>query len=139
MNAHDELAGRSVLIVEDECVIAIDLAEVLTERGATIVGPAFTIEAAFELIAAERSLDVAVLDMQLDSTCDYAIAEALAKRCVPTVFATGLRSADIPARFASVPRCEKPIDLEMIVQAVAEEIARHRRSWLRCQQLTATG
>jgi hypothetical protein len=62
------LRGRWILIVEDDCVTAMDLAETLSAAGALILGPAATIDTAFELVRHGPHLDIALLDVEVKAT-----------------------------------------------------------------------
>lgn len=81
--------GLRVLVVEDEAMIAADLAETLRALGCEVVGPVGTVETALRLVTLAEQLDVAVLDVSLHGRASFPVADALAKRGVPVVFATG--------------------------------------------------
>ena len=100
---------RRVLVVEDEYYLAQDLARALQKLGAQVVGPVPTLEAALALIGAEP-VDAAVLDINLRGEEVYPVADALAERGIPFVFATGYDRSSIPATYQDVPRWEKPFD-----------------------------
>ena len=105
----DALKGRRLLVVEDEYLIAADLADVLTGQGANVIGPAGSIKDALDMLATERQLDGAILDINVRGERVYPVADALRARGVPFVFATGYDSWVIPDAFANVPRLEKPV------------------------------
>jgi PAS domain S-box-containing protein len=81
------LRGSRVLIVEDAVLLALELETGLSEAGAEIVGPAYELEEAMALL--DRPIDAAVLDANLNGRSVMPVAEALFKRKVPFVFATG--------------------------------------------------
>jgi CheY-like chemotaxis protein len=118
------LKGRWILIVEDDCVTAMDLAETLAAAGAQIIGPAGTIDSAFELLRRGPQLDIAVLDVELEGVDVFGVADELVKRDVPIVFTTGYERSEIPARFNRARHCEKPIGIAAIARALGEELAR---------------
>jgi predicted TIM-barrel fold metal-dependent hydrolase len=68
-------------------------------------------------------LDGAVLDVNLDGDRVYPIADALLALGIPFVFATGYDLWVIPAVYAGVPRCEKPIRVSLLSRLLAEQIA----------------
>ena len=115
-----QLAGRRVLIVEDEYFIADDLAQVLTRFGAEIVGPVATRDGALSLLATAESVDLAVLDINLRSESVFPVADVLTEQGVPFMFATGYDQASIPARHQHVPRWEKPFAPAALAQALPE-------------------
>jgi CheY-like chemotaxis protein len=118
------LAGRRILVVEDEYVLAADVAQALEELGAVVVGPAATAERALALVAGEDRLDGAVLDIDLGGERAYSVADALVARGVPFVFATGYDHWVVPAAHAQAPRCEKPVDTTVLTRTLSARIDR---------------
>ena len=112
------LAGRRVLLVEDEFFLAQELARAFAAQGAAVIGPAATTDDALDLIEQEGRIDGAVLDLNLQGEMAYTVADALLARGVPFVFATGYDAASIPARYAGVSRCEKPVSPAAITRAL---------------------
>jgi CheY-like chemotaxis protein len=104
------LHGRRVLIVEDEYLIAADLAKSLEELGAEVVGPVPSCEQALALIKQEPRVDAAVLDINLGADRAYPVADALRQARIPFVFASGYDAIVVPSAYADVPRHQKPID-----------------------------
>lgn len=82
------LAGKRILLVEDEPVIAFAVEDMLTDMGCEVVGPAFHLDDARRL-AAEQPIDAAILDVNLNNQRSYAVAEELSRRFIPFLFATG--------------------------------------------------
>jgi DNA-binding response OmpR family regulator len=113
------LTGQRVLVVEDEYFIADDIARALRMLGAEVIGPLPTREAALDAFASEERIDVAVLDINLRGEAIYPVADALRKRGVPFVFATGYDPASIPEPYRSVARWDKPFDPSALVAALA--------------------
>lgn len=109
------LAGRRILVVEDEFVIAALAADLLEGLGASVVGPAGTLEAALELAATE-DLHAAVLDVNMNGLRSDPVAELLAGRGVPFVFATGYGGGWPGA--AAAPVVEKPYTAERLAEAL---------------------
>lgn len=81
------LSGRSVLIVEDHYLFAEELRALVERLGARVLGPAWQVAAAIEILAAEKPA-LALLDVNLDEEEVYAVAIALGASGVPFVFAT---------------------------------------------------
>lgn len=111
------MAGRRVLVVEDEFYLADDLRRALADRGADVLGPVATVARA-RAIVAEEQLDFAVLDVNLRGETIFALATDLRARDVPFVFATGYDARTLPAAFADVPRWEKPFALDQCIDAL---------------------
>jgi CheY-like chemotaxis protein len=116
------LEGRRILVVEDEFLLADDLAQSLTEFGAVVLGPVRTVSAALELIATETELDAALLDVNLGREKVFAVADALQARDVPFCFTTGYESSSIPERFATVTRFEKPLDADAVTRVIGQRL-----------------
>ncbi len=106
--------SRRVLVVEDEYIIAADLADALADLAIEVVGPAGNAAQALALIAAER-LDGAILDINLNGEEAYPVADALIARHVPVVFATGYDRSAIRPPYEDIPRCEKPVEGRRVV------------------------
>jgi DNA-binding response OmpR family regulator len=77
-----------VLVVEDTFLIAVDLADQLTDSGYQVVGPVSTVKHALETMDGAE-LDGALLDVNLDGERSFPIAELLAARGIPFIFLTG--------------------------------------------------
>lgn len=84
------LAGLSVLIIEDEFLIAVEAQRIVEEVGATEVHLASTVEDARRRLASGQPVDVAVLDIRLGDQDGAALVQDLAARNIPFVIATGL-------------------------------------------------
>lgn len=82
------LAGKKVLLVEDEAIIAFAVEDMLADLGCMVVGPAMRLDEATDL-AATAEIDAAILDVNLNNLRSYPVAQALEQRGVPFVFATG--------------------------------------------------
>lgn len=116
------LAGCRVLVIEDEFILAEELNVELNDAGAIVLGPVGYLEDAFDLIDAETRIDGAILDVNLGGEPVYPVADRLLARGVPMVFTTGYSSASIPERFAHVVRCEKPIVMSKVAEAMRRAI-----------------
>jgi CheY-like chemotaxis protein len=99
------LSGRRVLLVEDEAIIALDLAALLTDLGAVVVGPAHSVANALELLH-EGKIDCAVLDVNLDGEPVYPVARALETRRIPFVFVTAHSGESSIRSFRTVQSCK---------------------------------
>ena len=94
------LAGRRVLLVEDELLVAMEIEEALRGADCEVLGPVATLEEAMSLALAEAGrIDAAVLDVNLAGRPSFPVADLLAGRGVPVVFATGY--GDLPDGRAS--------------------------------------
>jgi DNA-binding LytR/AlgR family response regulator len=115
-----DLAGRRVLVVEDEWFIADEISAALDRHRATVIGPAGDVALARTLIQSAAKPDCAVLDINLRGQMVFEFAEELTAQGVGIVFATGYDAAMIPPRFNAAPRFEKPLNIEALLTAVAQ-------------------
>jgi ActR/RegA family two-component response regulator len=115
------LAGRHILVVEDDYFVAGAVARALVARGAIVLGPAPSVDRALCAIADAEVIEAALLDINLAGEMVYPVAEELSLRGVPFAFATGYDRLAIDPRFAGVPRFEKPIDLDGMARALFED------------------
>ena len=113
------LRGRKVLVVEDECLIAEDFATLLREAGAEVIGPAESLPQAIRLAQNGSPPDAALLDIDLDGTAVFPLAEQLRAEGVPMLFLTGMGCGDVPDELADVPCIAKPIIAARVVDELA--------------------
>jgi DNA-binding NtrC family response regulator len=108
-----------VLIVEDEYLIAADLAQEFTEAGMEVIGPTGSIKQALRLISEQgANIDVATLDVNLSGELVFPVADALQAIDVPFVLCTGYDLEKIPAAYRHVPRFEKPLDSARLLETL---------------------
>jgi CheY-like chemotaxis protein len=105
-----DLRGLHLLLVEDEYLLALGLAEVASDLGAEVFGPVASVEDALALVDKLPELDAAILDINLGDATIFPVADALRARGVPFVFSTASDRAALPERFRDVPVCCKPFD-----------------------------
>lgn len=117
-----------VVIVEDEPLIAWMIEDVVLAMGWRVVGPATTLAEALRLAGLE-GIDCAVLDVNLHGVSIYPVAEILADRGIPLLFATGYGSSALPDRFLTEGRLDKPYSPE---QLESELLLLAKRSRMRC-------
>ena len=116
-----ELVNRKVLVVEDEMMIAMLIEDMLEEFGCKLVGPANSVPHALELIRNE-SIEVAVLDLNLDGADTYAIADALQQKNVPFIFATGYGSRGLRREYEDRRVLQKPFQQKDLEMALTEAL-----------------
>ncbi len=101
------LAGRRILVVEDELMILMLVEDMLAELGCTSITSAATVDQALAFID-EKDFDAATLDVNLHGIKSFPIADALIARCVPFMFATGFGAEGVPARYNEQTVLRKP-------------------------------
>lgn len=117
-----DLIDVRVLVVEDEYLIAIELASALEDEGVEVIGPASTLAQGQELCRAGKRIDGAILDINLRGENVYPLADALRDEAVPFLFSTGCSTHEIPDRFIDVPLCAKPMGSSEILRAFARKL-----------------
>jgi len=115
------LAGQRILVVEDERLIAMLVEDSLLDAGATVVGPASSVDEAMRLIE-DGGVTAAVLDLKLGEERVTPVADRLARMRVPFVIATGYGADAATGRHADVPVLCKPFDLKRLTSALASII-----------------
>lgn len=120
------LPQARVLIVEDELLIAMDLAWTVKDAGGQVVGPVASVKEALGL-ARNEPLDGAILDVNLSDGEVTPVAEALAERRIPVVMHT---ASEVPApvreQFPELALFQKPTELLTLVRELAKTIMDRR-------------
>ena len=118
------MGKRSILIVEDEPLIAMMLEDFLETLGHDVVGTCDSVEEAIEKVEA-GGFDLAIIDVQLkDGQRVWPLADRLAKEGTPFIIATGGHVEPPPEAHAAVPILSKPYTIEAIEPALALAWAR---------------
>ncbi len=120
------LAGKRVLIVEDEQLFADYLADAMAAEGAEVIEPVASVNAALDVIT-NTLLDGVTLDLKLKGETILPVADILAARNIPFIFLTGYGAADVPARHANVTRVEKPVAPSMVCPALEAAMSTARK------------
>jgi DNA-binding response OmpR family regulator len=97
----------TVLVIEDELLVAWSLIDELQAQGWKVLGP-FGDVASAQQAAATLSFDIAVLDINLRGEMSFPVAEHIASRGIPYVFLTGYSNTSLPEQFRSVAWMSKP-------------------------------
>ena len=112
----------SVLVVEDEALIAMDLQSLLEEAGYRVLGPANSTTSAMALLDGDEP-DVALLDVNLGRSDVFGVANALAQRKTQVIFLTGHSAQKLPPDHRHRPLLAKPYLPHVVLQAVAHALA----------------
>lgn len=111
----------SVLIVEDNVLIALDIQAFLEDSGFQVSGPAGSVKEALRLFDAQRP-HIALLDINLGIEDSFGVADMLADAKVPFVFLSGNSADVLPARFNGAHLMEKPIHYENLIRLLRETL-----------------
>lgn len=117
MTAGNDLRGLRVLIVEDESLIAMLLEDILEDLGCNLVGSALTLSQGLEQ-ADTVDAEVAILDINLGGDPIFPVAERLAARKIPMVFASGYGAATLPDAWRDSQTLPKPFSAEQVGDAL---------------------
>lgn len=114
--------ARTILIVEDEPLIAMMLEDFLETLGHTVADTCETIEQALGRVA-DGGFDFAILDVNLRGEAVWPVAERLRDGGVPFVVATGGNVAPAPSAFDEVPVIHKPYTMERVSSVIETALA----------------
>lgn len=112
---------KRVLVVEDEPLIAMDIANVLEEAGYVVVGPAGDVTEALALLEATR-VEHAVLDVNLGRETSEAIARRLQDLQIPFVSLSGYSRDQQPRIFHQSPALTKPLRKEALLAEIERAV-----------------
>lgn len=113
------LRGCTILVIEDEYVLATYIGDILRKEGACLVGPFNNVSEALELLGASPSLTAAVLDINLGDETAFPIADRLHELGVPFVFTSGHDASLIPASHRDRPLLLKPVSAAAVTAALS--------------------
>jgi CheY-like chemotaxis protein len=109
--------GKTILLVEDEFLVALDMQTILADAGFHVLGPAGNVDEAIGLIG-RRLPDAALLDNNLHGQSVAPVAATLTERGVPFAFVTGNDRDSLPSAFIAAPVVRKPFDAVRLVEMV---------------------
>lgn len=124
------LQGYSILVVEDDPLQALDIAESLGEAGAAIVGPVYDLHEAVRVVRTE-SADAAVLDFRFGMQNSTDLAQELYRQRTPFVIHTGYH--EVPTIVSQWRGCRliaKPSNIARLIKTL-EALMRWKRLRLR--------
>jgi DNA-binding response OmpR family regulator len=115
-------ASRSILIVEDEPLIAMMLEDFLDSLGHKVRATCDSVECALREIE-KGGFDLAILDVNLKGENVWPVAARLRECNVPFVIATGGHVDPPPAEFNDAPVIEKPYTVDRVTPAIEAAFA----------------
>jgi CheY-like chemotaxis protein len=121
MSKRTLLKGRKILLVEDEMMVAMLAEAVLENEGCTVISAGHLEQAT--LLATEQALDAAVLDVNLHGNRSYPVADALAARGIPFIFATGYGDVELLRLYPTHLVLAKPYRPEDLIATLLSLIA----------------
>jgi CheY-like chemotaxis protein len=116
------LSGRRILIVEDEMLVLMSIEDMLADLGCESVAAAATVDQAVGLIHAQV-FDAAMLDINLNGTKSFPVADKLAALGVPFFFSTAYSAQALRDGYHDRPLLKKPIRYEALVEVFTRLLA----------------
>ncbi|THD42936.1 MAG: response regulator [Bradyrhizobium sp.] len=113
---------KRVLVVEDDALIGLDIAQQLSDAGLEVMGPAVSVAKAFRLMS-EKTCDAAVLDVNLGAETAEPVALALRARRTPFIVLSGYSREQHPPGFQGAPMLLKPARPEELVALLSKCMA----------------
>lgn len=101
------LAGRRILVVEDEYFIADQIVTSLLELEADVLGP-FATSSEAQREVADLTLDYALVDLNLGGDMSFGLVDMLMQRQVPVLLMTGYDQQHFPVKYRFLPLLQKP-------------------------------
>jgi DNA-binding response OmpR family regulator len=111
------LCGRSILVIEEEPIVALRLEDRFYRAGATVFG-ASELRAALHL-AEYPALSAAVVNLKLGDDKTTAVCDRLCDLGVPFMFYTRYDATDARRTWPDAPVVSKPADSSVVVRALA--------------------
>jgi len=119
----DRAPGEPIrlLLVEDEALIALMLEDMVEGMGCAVTGLAPRVALGVAM-ADSGNFDVAILDVNVAGENVEPVAERLASRGVPFIFATGYGEAGVPLRYRDRPVVSKPFRSDQLEAAIQKAV-----------------
>jgi len=117
-----DLSNRRVLVIEDSPVVAPFTADLLSDLGFEVVGPAPNMATARELAETEE-FDAAILDIHIRGERVFSICEVLEARKIPFILTSGYADWQVPDKWRDRPRLQKPYTIDQVEQALSDLLA----------------
>lgn len=113
-----ETTSQSIVVLEDQALIAIDLEAMLRQLGFSNITLVASSEQALTMI---DKCDLAILDVSLRRGTSAQVAEQLLARGVPFIFSTGhFDTGLIPIGLKHLPILRKPYSIESLEKALVD-------------------
>lgn len=109
--------GSSVLVIDDNYFIAMDVAAILLRRGYRVLGPSSCIDDALKLLEQELP-DLAVMDVRLRGHRATPVAEALHKANVPFIVMSAPSSMGHFDLLQNAVNVGKPVEENLLISAL---------------------
>jgi CheY-like chemotaxis protein len=118
-----KFSGSRVFVVEDETLVLFNLEDILDQLGCEIAGQAMRLEQAVNLAKSVGPVDVAILDVNIGGATVFPVAEILAERGIPMLFATGYGRDGLPVEWQGHAVIVKPYSQQDVERALTPLLA----------------
>jgi DNA-binding NtrC family response regulator len=122
VNSSKPLSGKSILVVEDQPLIALNVTEVLQIAGAATITAGCTIDACTHLDENDIAAAVVDIDLGLSGDCET-LCHALQRNGIPFIFYTGHTNAPLMRLWPFVPILGKPASDRELLNMVERIVA----------------
>jgi len=112
-----------ILVVDDEVLIAMEIADALEAEGFEVVGPCHSVLQALDELQIPGCCDAVVLDANLRSESALPVASALLKLDIPFVVVSGYNRGQLQGDLAAGPILAKPVNTEDLVSHLQRVLA----------------
>ena len=115
----DTLAGKTILVIEDDYLIGEQLADILLIEGARVLGPfGWLSDATNAARDVPAGVDAALVDINLHGEKSYPAVDILLSRDIPVIFMTGYGPGSIEEPYSECRQCAKPFSRRELLEAL---------------------
>ncbi len=111
------------MVVEDEFIIADEIAGIVVDSGHEVLGPFGSIEDAMASLSVGEKPDLAILDANLRGESSSELAQQLRDLGVPLCLCTGYRSSDLRSTFGDVAVLQKPVSARALTSLIERTLS----------------
>ena len=111
--------NRTILLVEDESLVALMVEDIIESQGFSVAGPYAGLDEAMRALDG-ANLAGAILDINLAGVSVFPLADILVYRQIPFLFMTGYGSERLESRFPDVAVLQKPVEAQAVQKFLAD-------------------
>jgi DNA-binding response OmpR family regulator len=125
-SSEDHMRSACVLLVEDEALIALALADDLETAGYEVAGPFHRCSDSLDWLG-RHTPDIAIIDIHLRDGSSHDLARLLRDRNVPfIVFSGEKRDGRVPEAFVGARWLSKPVSGRALLETVGDIVGTRR-------------